>query len=146
MRRRAENTKVVFSRGTAPARPLQRSRLAPAAYGRGWLRRDTRARTYAAPPDAQDHSARRRPGFAEGAAADCAGTPLLAGAGRFRQGRAASRLVGRSLPPGHAERNAPGGGERDRGLVRGEVGEDRYQFGRVAAPRVVDADVGVLDH
>jgi hypothetical protein len=32
------------------------------------------------------------------------------------------------------------------GLVRGEVGEDRDQFGRVATPRVVDADVGVLDH
>jgi len=31
------------------------------------------------------------------------------------------------------------------GLVRGEVGEDRDQFGRVAAPRVVDSDVGVLD-
>src|SRR6516164_9520636 len=31
-------------------------------------------------------------------------------------------------------------------LVRGEVGEDRDQFGRVATPRVVDADVGVLDH
>jgi len=29
--------------------------------------------------------------------------------------------------------------------VPGEVGEDRAQFGRVAAPRVVDADVGVLD-
>src|SRR6266478_2232804 len=31
------------------------------------------------------------------------------------------------------------------GLVRGEVGEDRDQFGRVAAPRVVDSDVGVFD-
>jgi DNA-binding transcriptional LysR family regulator len=54
----------------------------------------------------------RRPGFAGGAAAGCAGAPLLAGPGRFRQGRAASRLVGRSPPAGHAARNAPGGGER----------------------------------
>ena len=38
------------------------------------------------------------------------------------------------------------GGWCGSGLVRGEVGEDRDQFGRVAAPRVVDADVGVLDH
>ena len=30
-------------------------------------------------------------------------------------------------------------------LVRGEVGEGRDQFGRVAAPRVVNADVGALD-
>src|SRR5215471_13990630 len=114
MRRRAEDTKVVFSRETAPARPLQRSRLAPAAHGRGWLRRDARARTHTAPPDAQDHPARRRPGFAEGAAANCPGAPLLAGAGCFRQGRAASRLVGRCPPPGHAARDAPGGGERAR--------------------------------
>src|SRR4029453_19207771 len=95
MRRRPEDTTVVFPRGTAPARLLQRSRLAPAAHGRGWLRRDTRARAHAAPSDAQDHTARRRPGFAGGAAAGCAGAPLLAGAGSFRQGRAASRLVGR---------------------------------------------------
>src|SRR6516225_5990020 len=37
-------------------------------------------------------------------------------------------------------------GASESGLVRGEVGEDRDQFGRVATPRVVDADVGVLDH
>jgi DNA-binding transcriptional LysR family regulator len=91
---------------------LQQSRPAPAAHGRGWLRRDTRAGAHAAPPDAQDHPARRRPGFAEGAASGCAGAPLLAGTGRFRQGRAASRLVGRSPSPGHAGRNAHGGGER----------------------------------
>ena len=29
--------------------------------------------------------------------------------------------------------------------MRGEVGEDRDQFGRVAAPCVVGTDVGVLD-
>ena len=34
--------------------------------------------------------------------------------------------------------------QTDKRLVRGEVGEDRDQFGRVAAPRVVDDDVGVL--
>src|SRR4029434_7545830 len=93
MRRRPEDPTVVFPRGTAPPGPLQRSRLAPTAHGRGWLRRDTRARAHAAPSDAQDHSARRRPGFAGGAAVGCAGAPLLAGAGRFRQARTASRLV-----------------------------------------------------
>ena len=108
-------------------RALQRSRLAPAAHGRGWLRRDTRARAHAAPSDAQDHSARRRPGFAGGAAAGCAGAPLLAGAGRFRQGRAASRLVGRSPLPGHAARNAPGGGERARMTTTRTPAANRFQ-------------------
>jgi hypothetical protein len=96
-------------RGTTPARALPRSRLAPAAHGRAGLRRDTRARAHAAPPCAQDHPARSRPGFAEGAAAGCAGAPLLASAGGFRLGRAASRLVGRGPPPGYAARNDPGG-------------------------------------
>src|SRR3954452_687498 len=39
----------------------------------------------------------------------------------------------------------PISGASESGLARGQVGEDRDQFGRVAAPRVVDTDVGVLD-
>src|SRR5262245_55739271 len=64
MRRRPEDQTVVFPRGTAPPRPLQRSRLAPAAHGRGWLRRDTRARAHAAPSDAPRSRplSRRSPG------------------------------------------------------------------------------------
>lgn len=36
-------------------------------------------------------------------------------------------------------------GACESGLVRVEKGEGRDQFGRVAAPRVVNADVGALD-
>ena len=75
-------------RGTTPARALPRSRLAPAAHGRPRL------------PALKTIPARSRPGFAEGAAAGCAGAPLLASAGGFRLGRAASRLGGRGSPTG----------------------------------------------
>ncbi len=53
--------------------------------------------------------------------------PLLPGAGRIRQGRAASRLVGRSPRPGRAARSGPGGVEGARMTTTRTPTASRFQ-------------------